>query len=120
MIKRQIINFIFIGILNTVVGYSLYALFIFLNFYYVVAAFLATVLGILFNFQTFGRFVFTASNNASLIRFFSVYGVVFIVNVLLIKISVGFGYNEYISGLFALFPCAIISFLLNKFYVFRS
>ena len=51
--------------------------------------------------------------------FFAVYAVVFIVNVLIIKFFKMYGYNNYIAGLFALAPSSILSFVLNKFVVFK-
>jgi putative flippase GtrA len=120
MLKKQIMNFILVGIINTIVGYSLYVFFIYLGFHYSIAVLFATILGVFFNFKTIGKLVFRESNNTSIVKFFGVYIVIFITNVTLIKVFVSFGYNDYVSGLFAIFPCAMISFVLNKFYVFRS
>ena len=69
MIKEEFTKFIFVGVLNTIVGYSFYALFIYLGFDYKVSVFLATVLGVLFNFQTIGRLVFNRYNNRLLFKF---------------------------------------------------
>ena len=67
MLKKQIVNFIIVGIFNTLFGYAAYALFIFFGFNYIVAVLLATILGILFNFKTIGKFVFKSSGNSSLV-----------------------------------------------------
>ncbi|MBT5399275.1 GtrA family protein [bacterium] len=120
MIKREFIKFIFIGILNTIVGYSLYVLFIYLGFDYKIAAFLAMVLGVLFNFQTIGRLVFDKYNNRLLFKFISVYVVIYFVGVVIIKIGKSYGLDDYLAGFIAVFPSAIISFLLNKFYVYKE
>ena len=120
MIKREFIKFIFIGILNTIVGYSLYVLFIYLGFDYKIAAFLAMVLGVLFNFQTIGRLVFDKYNNRLLFKFISVYVVIYFVGVVIIKIGKSYGLDDYLAGFIAVFPSAIISSLLNKFYVYKE
>ena len=52
MQNNKLIKFILVGILNTAFGYSLFALFIFLNMHYSLAVFLSTVLGVLFNFKS--------------------------------------------------------------------
>ena len=119
MIKKQIFNFILVGVVNTIFGYSVYALFISLGFDYVISTLIATVIGILFNFKTIGKYVFDSTNNSLIFKFFSVYVVVFLLNILIIKISKSYGYNDYISGAIALLPSASLSFLLNKFYVFE-
>lgn len=117
MLKKQIINFIIVGIFNTIFGYSIYALFIFLGFSYIIAVLFATLLGILFNFRTIGKYVFNSSNNG-FFKFALVYAIVFIINIVVIKILKDFGLNDYISGLLAIVPASIISFILNKYFVF--
>ena len=119
MLKKQIIMFIFTGIINTIFGYAMYALFIYLGCQYIFASALATVLGILFNFKTISKFVFKANENRLIFKFIGVYSLVYIANISLIKIFKIIGLNDYISGFMAVFPCAVISFILNKFYVYN-
>jgi putative flippase GtrA len=119
VLKKQIINFIIVGIFNTLFGYAVYAAFIFLGFNYIASVFLATILGILFNFKTIGKFVFKSHDNTLIVKFIFVYAIVFIVNIVLIKTLKDFGLNDYISGLFAIIPASITSFILNKYFVFR-
>jgi len=120
VIKEEFTKFIFVGVLNTIVGYSFYALFIYLGFDYKVSVFLATVLGVLFNFQTIGRLVFNRYNNRLLFKFVSVYVVVYFVGITIIKIGKSYGFDDYLAGFIAVFPNAIISFVLNRFYVFKE
>lgn len=120
MLKKQFINFILIGIVNTIFGYTMYAIFISLGFNYIISVLFATILGILFNFKTIGKFVFDSHDNNLILKFFLVYTVVFLVNIAIIKVFKYYGNNEYVSGLIAIVPCSIISFILNKYYVFRK
>lgn len=120
MLKNQIVNFIFVGLLNTVVGYSLYALFIYLGFEYILSVLFATILGVIFNYKTIGKFVFESKNRYSALKFVLVYTIVFLINVSVIKIFKINGLNDYISGLIAIIPASIVSFVLNKFYVFKE
>lgn len=119
MLRAQLIKFFFVGVVNTVVGYSLYALFIFLGFDYVYALGIATILGVLFNFQTIGKLVFKHNNKNLIFKFVLVYIVVFCVNLMLIKFLVWFGLNEYIGGAIAIIPASALSFILNKYFVFK-
>ena len=70
MIKKELINFLIVGFLNTLFGYSLYAFFIYLGLNYVLAILFSTILGIVFNFKTIGKFVFQNDSNKLIIKFF--------------------------------------------------
>ena len=71
--NQTFIKFIFIGIINTIFGYGIYLLFLLIGFNFVIAALLSTILGIIFNFFTTGRFVFKSTNNYLLLKFVMVY-----------------------------------------------
>lgn len=120
MIKKQITNFILVGGINTIFYYTLYSFLIFINFNYIIAVLLATIIGVFFNFKTFSKFVFYNNDNSLLYRFIITYIVLFFLNILFIKIFSLFGLNYYYAGFFAIIPYSIISFLLNKFYVFKN
>jgi len=120
LIKDEFLRFIIVGILNTIFGYLIYALFIYFGFHYVWASLFATIIGISFNFQTIGRLVFRNHNHKLIFRFVLVYIIVFLSGIVFIWIFKSFGLDNYVSGLIALVPNAIISFLLNKFYVYRT
>ena len=107
-----------VGGINTLFGYSMFALFIFLDFHYAWASFVATVLGVLFNFKTTGVLVFRNKDNGLLFRFFCVYSVVYIGNVSMLKVLGGFGFDMYMAGAVVTVPLAVLSFVLNKLYVF--
>jgi len=115
----QVIRFLWVGGVNTLFGYSCYALFIFLGFDYKVAVLLATIIGVLFNYYTMGKYVFYSSGQGLIFKFILVYIIIYLVNIWLIGIFNKAGYNDYVSGLFSIIPCAVISFILNKFFVFR-
>lgn len=117
--RKQLFRFIFVGLINTVFGYSIYALLLWLGLSYFVALMLSTTLGIMFNFQTIGRIVFKSHDLRLIFRFFGVYLIVFLFNWLLIKLGLIVGMNAYLSGAVAVVPAAAVSFLLNKFFVFN-
>ena len=120
MLKKQIINFILVGLLNTAFGYAVYSLFIYLGLNYINAALFATIIGVFFNFKTIGNMVFKSNDNRLIIKFIFVYCVVFLVNILFIKIFKSIGFNDYTAGFLAIGPYAVVSFILNKKYVFRK
>lgn len=120
MLKTQFIKFIFVGILNTIVGYSFYAFFLFIGCDYKLAALFATILGVAFNFKSTGVLVFKSHKNSLIFRFVAVYIVVFFFNLFIIKLLKNFGMNDYAAGAVCLVPAAILSFSLNKFWVFKK
>ena len=113
------IKFIGVGIINTIFYYLLYSIFIFFTHNYVLAVIGANIIGILFSFKTFGKYVFKNEDNKLLFKFLLVYGWNIILNIILIKIFNVFIQNLYVSGLFATMIVALNSFFLNKIYVYQ-
>jgi len=120
MLKKQLINFLIVGMINTIVGYSLYVFFIYLGVNYALAIFFSTILGVLFNFKTIGKFVFENDDNSLLTKFFLAYVITFAINVSIVFKLRNFGYDDYTAGLIAIIISAIISFVLTKYLVFKK
>jgi putative flippase GtrA len=117
--SAQVFRFVLVGLVNTLVGYSLYALFIYIGFGYGYALGMATILGILFNFHSIGKWVFGSNSYSLIIKFIIVYAVVFGLNLLLIECLIRLGFSAYVAGAGAIVPSAVISFILNKYFVFK-
>lgn len=115
---RQFHRFIAVGVLNTIVGYGLFVLFIFLGFHYILAVLFSTILGVLFNFHSIGHLVFGKHQYRLLLRFLGVYGIIYLLNIAFLTLFDLFGINMYLAGALLLAPMAIVSFLLNKYHVF--
>ena len=113
------VKFVGVGIINTIFYYLLYTLFVFFTNNYVFAVIGANIIGILFSFKTFGKYVFQNDDNRLIFKFLLVYGWNIIFNIILIKIFNGFVNNLYISGFLATIIVALNSFFLNKFYVYK-
>lgn len=118
LLNLRFIRFLAVGIVNTIFGYSVYALFLFLNMHYALASFFSTVLGILFNFKTIGTLVFKSHDNSLIGRFFLTYAIVYLLNLLFLRISSQFHIDLYLAGAVLTVPMAIISYILNKKFVF--
>lgn len=117
---NQPLLFIFVGALNTLFGYTIFTFFVLIGLHYALAALLANSIGVLFNFKTTGKIVFKNSDNALLIKFFMVYVVVYIVNVITIGSLKEITENIYVSGAISTMICALIAYFLNKNYVFKK
>lgn len=115
----QLIKFFAVGILNTIVGYAFYAVFVFIGLDYKLSLLMATIIGVFFNFKTIGSIVFQNKNNAVIFRFIFVYFLVYLANVLIVGWLIDLGANHYLAGGIAIIPSALLAFILNKYFVFE-
>lgn len=117
----KFIKFILVGILNTAFGYGLFVLFIFFGMHYSLAVLLSTILGVLFNFKTIGSLVFKSKDNSLIFRFVLVYVFLYFVNIFCLWILRQiWSDNMYLNGFILLAPLAMLSFVLNKKFVFKD
>lgn len=119
-IDNQFIKFILVGMLNTLWGYFVYALLLYIGVHYSFAVIVATILGILFNFKTTGVLVFKNNNNALLFKFLVVYAIICVLNLICLKIAEFNNINLYIAGFVVTCFMAVLSFLMNKYWVFKK
>jgi putative flippase GtrA len=124
--KHTFIRFLLVGVLNTLFGYLLYASLILIGLKYLLAFSISYVAGVLFNFQTIGKLVFKNKNNKLLFRFVGVYVVLYLLNAEGLRIADALNINiEYktkmlIASAILVVPMAMVSFVLNKIFVFRG
>jgi putative flippase GtrA len=116
----RFIKFLFVGFINTVFGYGVFALLLFLGLHYALASLFGTILGVIFNFFTTGRLVFQNTDNLLIFKFIGVYAIVYLINLLLLAIIDYFNYNLYIGGFIILLPVAFLAFQLNQTFVFNE
>ena len=113
----QIYKYLIVGGVNTVFGYSIFAIFIFFGFHYSLAVLIATILGVLFNFQSYGRLVFQDYSWNLLSRFVFVYTIIYFANITLLLIFDLLVSNLYISGAMTTPVIAYLGYILNRRYV---
>lgn len=107
------------GGLNTVFGFTVYSILILLHLHYVLAALLGQICGILFNFKTTGSIVFKNKDNRLIFRFFAVYLVTYLITIGLLKLFSIYNIGSLVAGAMIILPIALLSFLLNKKFVFN-
>ena len=115
----QFVKFLFVGLLNTLFGYAVFAALIYAGIPAMPALVLTYVVGVLFNFVTTGRLVFSRSS-ASLARFIAAYVVIYFFNLALFKTVEALGAGALVAQALCLPIVAVFSFLLFKFQVFRD
>ena len=118
----RFIRFLIVGGINSLFGYSIFSIFILIlgQNHYAIALLVATILGVLFNFFTTGRIVFKNRDQKLLFKFFGVYGITYLVNLLFLKIFDSYHVNILIAAAILILPVAILSYFLNRALVFRG
>lgn len=120
MLEIQVLRFVVVGIGNTAFSYAIYAAFLFLGFGYAIANLMALLLSILFSFKTQGRFVFNNTDNRRFGRFVLTWTVIYLATITLIGQFIALGLNAYIAGALALPFSTLLSYLSQKYFVFKS
>ena len=119
----QLKNFVLVGLLNTLIGYSIIIMFIFLKFDNYTSNFLGYIFGMIVSFFLHKNLTF----QIKLFRYyqFSKYLFVFFVSYLLnlfilhILLSIII-LNQYLSQLISIFCYSIFLFLNMKLFVFKK
>lgn len=114
----QFLRFLAVGAVNTAFGYGVFASLILLNLNYMVAALLGQICGVLFNFKTTGTFVFRNRNNKLIFKFIGVYLVTYLITIGTLKGLALCGIGNLIGGAIIVLPIALLSFTMNKKFVF--
>lgn len=113
-------RFLAVGGINTVFGYAVFAVFTLIGLHYVLAALLATICGILFNFKTTGTLVFKNRDNRLIFRFFGVYLITYSLMIGFLKLFDMAGVIPLVAGAIIALPLAVVSFLLMRKLVFKG
>lgn len=116
-LEPKIIRFLIAGSINTMFNYLLFVGLIAVGLHYSLAVLLCTAFSILFNFKTFGKFVFNNSDNRLIFKFITVYALLYCINVLTLGNLKHF-MNIYLASALLIPPLALLSFLLNSRFVF--
>jgi len=120
ILTKRFMIFLLVGVLNTIFGYGIFALCIYLKLHYSLASFISTVLGVLFNFKTTGVIVFRNKNNSLIFKYLFVYGISFCIGLILLFLLNQMGINNYIGGAILLLPGAVIAYSLQRILVFAK
>lgn len=107
------------GAINTAFSYGVYCAVLYLGAPYPVAALVSLAAGVCLSFVTMGRIVFRSQLQNRFSRFVAVWAVLYGVHVGLIWVLVRGGLDPYLAGLIASVPVLAISFLAQRYYVFR-
>lgn len=145
VIENRFIRFLFVGVINTAVGYTLFILCRWIGMERAVAVLASTVLAVFFNYHSTGKIVFDNKGYNVIIPFFVIYGIMYVINLAELHYLALSGLYEWLIGidnknldivgrfslahdkvgdaigqLIVVLPNAIMTFLMNKTFVFSS
>lgn len=107
------------GVVNTLIGFGLYAGFVRLGLNLYVAQILAHILGMAFNYVSYSRHVFTGAAPAKA-RFVAAYGFNYLVSLgalLLVNQVVA---SPYVAGVLSIVIASLVNFVVLRNLVFRE
>lgn len=117
--KHLFTRFVAIGCLNTLVGFIVFSFFIKIGLYYSAAVLIGIAICALFNFFSYSNWVFYNNNPKLLIKFIAVYAILYGANVALLHLLLIWVINIYVAQAILLFPLVLLTYVLNKNFVFR-
>lgn len=118
--KKQWMRFLWIGALNTFFGYGVYALLLILGASYFIGSLCSIIVGIVFSFHTHSTVVFRSAVRGIFWRYLVVWTLLYLGNILLIGYLIQVGLSAYVAGLLTTLPNAMLSYLLQRRFVFRD
>lgn len=118
----KIIKFLSAGILNTVFGYSAYAFLLFIKTPYLIALFVATVAGVVFNYFSFGRMVFQGIGGWFVFgKFVISYALIYGANAILLwTLTRDLHINPYIGQVVCIPMSVLLSWFLMNYWVYKN
>ena len=120
---KRFIKFIFVGILNTIVGYGAYSLLIFFKVNYIIANTISTIIGITCSYLLNKKITFNdvKTNNKTPFKFVGVYIFSYLIGIINLTILVKkCNINPYIAGFINLFITTLASWFGHRYFSFRE
>lgn len=117
------IRFLFVGGLNTAVGYGIYALLVFFNMNVYLANTISTVVGVIHSYFWNKYFTFRSPGRSfwEIVRFLSVYLLNFLAGMGLLALFHGVLHaDKYLAGLASLLVTTVVSYLGHNYFSFRK
>ena len=118
MWTSEFFRFLFVGVLNTIFGYGLYLILLFIGFHFTMAALIGQILGVLFNYKTISLLVFRTHDNSIFFRFISVYILTYFVAIFCLDQLIQLDLSPSIAGACVVPFMAVLTYLLMRYIVY--
>ena len=116
---NRIIRFYIAGGINTLISYLIYAALIYTGFVYWAAVLICYAFGLVINYKTIKLIAFNDSRKQSFAYFCLIFAGSCLLNIILLKMLIEIGVNQYLAAWIVVIPLSILSYLLNKKFVFN-
>jgi putative flippase GtrA len=116
---QRIIRFYIAGAINTLLSYCIFAALIYFGLTYWLAVVFCYAIGLIINYKTIKIIAFNDSNKQSLRNFFFIFCGTCLINIGSLKMLIGLGVNVYIAAWIVVIPISLLSYILNKKFVFN-
>ena len=115
------IKFCLVGVTNVVISYTVYFILLKLGLYYLLAATIAYIVGILNGYVWSSKFVFNKNKSINnMLKFFIVYISALFINLGIMYICVDYyGMSKLIAPIIAIGIGTIYNYTLNKLWTFK-
>ncbi|WP_425280011.1 GtrA family protein [Holophaga foetida] len=111
-------NFAFVGVINTCTSFIVFTIFIHFGIKYTWATLSGGLAGVLLGYTLTRRLVFSYKNHNKFFPFISLFALLCALNIYLQKLMHPF-MNSYLAGAMATAICFPVSFLINKYFIFK-
>ena len=120
LLRPQFVRFVLVGAANTGFNILVYWAMLWIGLPVPLASLASLVIGILINFTTQSRFVFDNRNPWKLVPYFVVWSILYVFNLGLIWLLMRCGLDAYVAGLLSTPVTVVLSYFLQKSFVFGS
>ncbi len=115
---ERLIRYYGVGVINTVFGFGLYSLLVFLGLNLFVAQLVSVICGTAFNYFTYSRHVFTGERRSP-VAFVGAYAFNYMLGLGLLALVHSVVKNPYAAGFLVLLIGTAINYFILKRFVFR-
>ncbi len=123
LFSKKIVRFLFVGGINTLVGYGCFALLIFIGLNHNLAYIIATVIGVVNSYLWNKIFTFKSKEKSysEALRFISVYLISFIIGLIILNVLINkLLINTYIAGAINIIFTTLISWIGHNKFSFKN
>ena len=116
----HVLRFLVVGGVNTLFGYCLFAFLIWIRLLPEIALALSTVIGVMFNFVSYGKLVYNHLNRNSVPRYVALYVIYYGINALLLRLFLDtLHLSVYLTQMMLIPFMALGMFFALPYFVFR-
>jgi putative flippase GtrA len=113
-------KYVLFGLLNTSVGYVIYAIAIFLGLSFQLANLTSLIFGLLLSYKTQSKFVFKKNGQSVFIKYLLCWSLIYIIVIHINGFFLAIVANTYISGALVLPFSVLSSYFIQRYFVFKE